>query len=453
MQSKNLNQKRLFIGITIAIIVIGAVVATVVLVLKNQSKSNSSEPVVGSSNNTQIKVIDANLNSINPPTETTSTTTTTATPVPTQNPNHCTNPRLRKEWRELSTSEQSRFMNAVQALKRSPSQMGTSNRYEDFVAIHTQFKDVAHGTSQFFPWHRKYLLDFENALRQIDSSVTLPYWDEGLDSQNPASSPIFNSNAFGSDGIGSDNCVQSGTFAGWTTYYPSPHCLKRNFNGGSGQILNWASSEQFAAIVLSNSDYASFRAVFEVNAHNAIHVAIGGDMSQMISPNDPIFFIHHANVDRYFDIWQKEYPNGQYNGGSFSDNMAPYNIPVSSAWDSLSHENCYTYSSSVGPNTSQRLFKKQVGESGENGLKLKYPTPIPKEFAEKMGFDYAIVEKYQAQMKKLTDELNKSNYISPCVVSSRLIKDHPHWSKVQSKIWRFEKGGKNREYIAKALSG
>ncbi|TGO22829.1 hypothetical protein BPAE_0153g00050 [Botrytis paeoniae] len=49
------------------------------------------------------------------------------------------------------------------------------------------------------------------------------------------------------------------------------------------------------------------------NSHGAIHVAIGdpyGHMSQLShSAFDLIFWLHHANVDRHFIIWQAIYPN------------------------------------------------------------------------------------------------------------------------------------------------
>ena len=40
--------------------------------------------------------------------------------------------------------------------------------------------------------------------------------------------------------------------------------------------------------------------MLEATPHNTVHNTIAGDMATMLSPRDPIFFLHHANIDR---IW------------------------------------------------------------------------------------------------------------------------------------------------------
>ncbi|KPA35765.1 monooxygenase [Fusarium langsethiae] len=36
--------------------------------------------------------------------------------------------------------------------------------------------------------------------------------------------------------------------------------------------------------------------------------AIGADMIPNTSPNDPIFFLHHTQIDRLWSLWQQEDP-------------------------------------------------------------------------------------------------------------------------------------------------
>ena len=53
--------------------------------------------------------------------------------------------------------------------------------------------------------------------------------------------------------------------------------------------------------------------------HNQVHIYVGGDGGTMFqvdtSPNDPIFFLHHSNIDRIFEAWLRKgqrvfYPDG-----------------------------------------------------------------------------------------------------------------------------------------------
>src|SRR5207244_1317564 len=37
--------------------------------------------------------------------------------------------------------------------------------------------------------------------------------------------------------------------------------------------------------------------------HNRMHVWIGGDMAPSTSPNDPVFYLNHCNVDRIWEAW------------------------------------------------------------------------------------------------------------------------------------------------------
>ncbi|KAL9595867.1 MAG: hypothetical protein Q9219_006172 [cf. Caloplaca sp. 3 TL-2023] len=51
------------------------------------------------------------------------------------------------------------------------------------------------------------------------------------------------------------------------------------------------------------------------NMHNAIHMLVGngGHMSNIpYSSFDPIFWLHHANVDRLFALWQAIYPDSRF---------------------------------------------------------------------------------------------------------------------------------------------
>lgn len=106
----------------------------------------------------------------------------------------------------------------------------------------------------FLPWHRHFMIEFENELRNIDSSITVPYWDWALDSQNPASSSVFSNTAFGGNGDAGTGCVTTGVFANTQLTYPKPHCLQRFFNGPNNSISPWSAPEHVAALLINNAN-------------------------------------------------------------------------------------------------------------------------------------------------------------------------------------------------------
>ncbi|KAI8924371.1 hypothetical protein BC831DRAFT_513408 [Entophlyctis helioformis] len=381
--------------------------------------------------------------------------TKASTPATANTNTGCTNPAVRREWRELSPSEQRAFTDAVNELKRRPSNAGHANRYEDFVALHMDFADVAHVVPQFLPWHRKFLREFELSLQAIDSSVVVPYFDWALDSQAPARSPIFSASAFGSSGSADPRgCIDSGAFAGWKTNYPSSKCVSRHIRRGQDFMDRWTSPEAMARMILQDGDYDRFRNEFESTSHAQVHTGIAGDMQAMFSPNDPIFWVHHANVDRYWSVWQQSFENAITAYGGFdpvrgvtarlSDNMAPFNVPVSRVMDTRAPGLCYVYSASVRPASARtkRHFRRgpanetTAADTGSSEIIL--PPPIPEEVARSFGYNLTLIRKVEAANAAFVQEINKNSaYESVAVTVAKNAGKHGGWEPVPFETWRF----------------
>lgn len=63
--------------------------------------------------------------------------------------------------------------------------------------------------------------------------------------------------------------------------------------------------------ILATTAFAGFQRRLE-SVHGNVHIAVGrttGTMAGASSPADPIFWLHHANVDRIWALWQKS-PKG-----------------------------------------------------------------------------------------------------------------------------------------------
>lgn len=169
----------------------------------------------------------------------------------------------------------------------------------------------------------------------------LPYWGWQFDSQDPEKAPIWGDNLFGGNGQPGDWCVTTGKFKDWRPLYPRKECLKRNWDAGT-RIGAFASSELVNDILSRITTYDDVRRAIEP-LHNSPHVNIGGHMSTMYSPNDPIFYLHHANIDKLWANWQKIKPNylTAYGGlnckgcaqGSPDDVLLAYNVRVKDVFD------------------------------------------------------------------------------------------------------------------------
>jgi len=65
----------------------------------------------------------------------------------------------------------------------------------------------------------------------------------------------------------------------------------------------------------------TFRNTFEgwkrvgCQLHNSVHLWVGGQMRVVsISPNDPVFWLHHTFVDKVWDMWQHKYGRQAFRG-------------------------------------------------------------------------------------------------------------------------------------------
>ncbi|OII59790.1 tyrosinase [Streptomyces sp. CC53] len=269
---------------------------------------------------------------------------------------------VRKNQAALTAAEKRRFVSAVHELKRS-------GRYDTFVTTHNAFimsdrddaERVGHRSPSFLPWHRRFLLDFERALQSVDTEVTLPYWDWTAD-RTPRSS-LWAPDFLGGTGRSRDGRVMDGPFARsggrWTisVRVDGRDFLRRNLGAGGLSLPTRAEVDSVLAMDTYdmapwNSGSDGFRNHLEgwrgVNLHNRVHVWVGGQMATGVSPNDPVFWLHHAFIDKLWADWQARHPDSPYlPGGGTADvvdldeTMRPWN-DVTPA-DMLDHTPFYTY--------------------------------------------------------------------------------------------------------------
>ncbi|MGB7414909.1 MAG: FG-GAP-like repeat-containing protein, partial [Thermosynechococcaceae cyanobacterium] len=266
---------------------------------------------------------------------------------------------VRKNAAEMTLEEIDAYLNAILTLKGTT--VLTNNGieislYDQFVAAHVSTSDAvgrrapdgstmvnpAHGGSAFMPWHRLLLTEYENALQAVNPDVVLPYWD--WTDLGTTMNVVFQDNFMGPAAQGN---VTTGYFSlangwgvrsdlsngRWTGVSATPRSLGRNVGRN---VTNPGTWETNLATILNNNAYNLFANNVErgTGAHNNAHGFVGGTMANVAaSPNDPIFWMLHANVDRLWAEWQV---NNHWGTGFYNQNSQSYGHRLSDPlylWD------------------------------------------------------------------------------------------------------------------------
>ncbi|WP_323011981.1 tyrosinase family protein [Castellaniella sp.] len=301
-------------------------------------------------------------------------------------------PVVRKNVNNLTLEEKAEFVEAILRLKqaRPPESDEVGNWYDHFVASHMRklvcWTDepnqggFGHNGPDILTWHRAFLLEFERAMSTVmGKPMAIPYWDW----TDPASiATVFADDFMG--GMGDPNAgyyVMSGPFKkgdwrinvkGFESTNPGQFdWLVRAVGNMPGMSTLPSREEVQQAMLRTQYDVApwgvvsdldvSFRAFVDgsVNAtgtecdggivsitgattslvHGTVHMWVGGADDQgnpgsltdtATSPNDPVFWLHHAYIDLLTETWWAA-NNYQYlpvsggpRGSNRDDRMWPY---------------------------------------------------------------------------------------------------------------------------------
>jgi tyrosinase len=205
--------------------------------------------------------------------------------------------RIRKDVSTLSQDEINKLITAFKGILALP--ITDPNSYFiqagiHWLPAHPDFYCLHH-ENRYNPWHRMYMISFENALRSVPGceDVTLPYWN--ITTQIPdflydPNSP-FLSYTLPTD-IGASPFLK-----GYTTSRYSASDVLNNVNGfGIPALISQA---------LSQSKWLLFDSPI-ISAHDNGHGATGQTMGwQDVAAYDPIFWFFHANWDRLWWKWQQ----------------------------------------------------------------------------------------------------------------------------------------------------
>ncbi|POS73933.1 hypothetical protein DHEL01_v207667 [Diaporthe helianthi] len=276
---------------------------------------------------------------------------------------------------DLSEDQRQEYVAAVKCLMKLPPQSdktrfpGAMSRFDDFVAYHMTHAMDLHSNYYLFGAHKYYVYLYEQALRdECGYTGYQPYMNYDRYSNDPINSPLFNGNASSMGGNGepdsrykgvsqpgrTPNIIKSGGGGGCVTEGPfsdmvvnlgptamstaldlvpknprsdgtgaNPRCLRRDVNHNAAM---GAKADRAFSLINDNKEMNGFynqllgtpvpkNDSFPWGIHTAGHyvaaVDPGGDA--MTSPGDPIFYFHHAALDRLWWIWQMQDPDKRLN--------------------------------------------------------------------------------------------------------------------------------------------
>jgi tyrosinase len=290
---------------------------------------------------------------------------------------------------DLTDQQRREYVDALLELKRMPSPFKGYERYsyyDTFVKWHRDSffcnQQTAHSGSNFFPWHRYFIHLVEQGLSEAAGKpMSIPYWDF---TSGEATNAVFRDDFMGGDGnIYEHDAVTSGPFrkGKWRlNVLDQPandpiglHHLVRNMGSFRGIATLPSAADVQRALAVGLYDTVpfdnnahpknSFRNSIEgwrkvineqckdgiflplsrlknppMAIHNRIHMYIGGIRGQRqgtldlnSSPNDPVFWLIHSEIDRLWESWMRIHgrsyaPTGGWPraGENLNDPMLPF---------------------------------------------------------------------------------------------------------------------------------
>ncbi|HEX6016356.1 MAG TPA: tyrosinase family protein [Geminicoccaceae bacterium] len=195
------------------------------------------------------------------------------------------------------------YRRGVAMMRSLPSSDPFSWRYQ--ATVHRDC--CPHGNWFFLPWHRAYLDSLEKIIQQLtgDTSFALPYWDWNRDRQFPravteptwfngsrtVTNPLLDSTRVAQPGDTlSDELVGDAVMGNVMAQTSFPLFGSSKPKGQTDLAGSWQRVK---------GTYGRF----EATPHNGVQNWIGGNFKSMLSPLDPLFWLHHSNCDRIWAEW------------------------------------------------------------------------------------------------------------------------------------------------------
>jgi tyrosinase len=205
----------------------------------------------------------------------------------------------------------------------------------------------------FLPWHRAYLVYFENAVRDRNPNASLPWWDW----TSPMSRQIGVPRSFAEPWVGNlPNPLFNGPVPAMA---PDPPRQTVRFPGAPADLPTQGEIES----LLELTSFSDFQLQLE-DFHDRLHGWAGGTNFDPNSPRggdmgvvaraayDPLFFSHHCMIDRLWYLWQLRQGVANIPPDYLDRSLPPFSLTVRDVLDirRLGYEYAQSFSASIaGP--------------------------------------------------------------------------------------------------------
>ena len=179
----------------------------------------------------------------------------------------------------------------------------------------------------FLPWHRAYLMYWDHVTRDHDEAAILPWWDWTFVTSRAQGVP---------EAYAGDDALATGP----TPNMPDdPARRTRRFPGDPAELP----TPEVVDGVLALRDFVDFSTQVQ-DLHDQIHGWAGGidpanpdeggDMGSIASAAyDPLFWAHHAMIDRLWYLWQLEHGVDNIPPDYLRQSLAPFGYTVEQVLD------------------------------------------------------------------------------------------------------------------------
>lgn len=222
---------------------------------------------------------------------------------------------VRRDVYSLTPAQLKVLAKGVKAMKKKPATDPTSWAYQ--AAIHgsdttpakTLWNSCQHGSYFFLSWHRMYLYYFERILRKAsgDATFALPYWNYTKAAER-ALPPSFRTPATASNALYVAERaagMNSGDKLPASAVSTTAAMNVKDFSSATGSGAGFGGQREAGPV-----HFTGPHGRIENTPHDVVHVIVGGDTGWMSDPNtaaqDPIFWLHHANIDRLWKQWLRK---------------------------------------------------------------------------------------------------------------------------------------------------